>query len=316
MTQIDWISDSALSDYGHAAAIDAISRTLESGFDPSSDKVRSFVEFSQGQGLVMPSEIGDYVGLKFVTVAPGNPSNNLDRIQGIFTLFDSRSLTPLAQFNGAALTLLRTAAVSGAVISRLTEATEPKVALFGSGPQALAHILSIEVIANLKSVAVFARNSATSDTLLQTVRETGVSCHLGGREDLLEADIIITATTARDPLFTLDEINPNALIVAVGSHEASAREIGSEIVGAAQVFVEDVSTCLREAGDVIMAIQDGAISEAELVPMSSLFRNEPASKLRHGSEAGLKLYKSTGMPWQDLAIFSDIYEKRGFLATG
>jgi len=91
MTAIRWISNQELfASFGYARAIQAIGQLLESGFDPASDKQRTFVNFEHGQGLVMPSEIGDFAGLKFVTVAPENKKHNLDRIQGIYSLLTRR----------------------------------------------------------------------------------------------------------------------------------------------------------------------------------------------------------------------------------
>lgn len=310
MTTIEWISDSELFDFGFAAATESIARTLESGFDPATDKVRSFVDFSRGQGLVMPSEIGDYVGLKFVTVAPENPKRELDRIQGVFTLFDAETLSPLAQCNGAALTLLRTASVTTAVLTKLKLKANPKVAVFGSGPQALAHISSIHAAFGPESVLIYSRNSATASKLVESVNEMGIDCRRGGQSDLAEADLVITATTSRDPLFNLSQLNPNVVIAAVGSHEPDVRELGSDVVGAAQIFVEDVTTSLREAGEVVSAIQDGTISRESLIPISNLFGFNSIQADNQVLASGIRLYKSTGMPWQDLAIFGAFYESK------
>jgi len=305
MTAIRWISNQELfASFGYARAIEAIGQLLERGFDPASDKQRTFVNFEHGQGLVMPSEIGDFAGLKFVTVAPENPKHNLDRIQGIYSLFDSKTLTPLAQCDGAALTLLRTASVTAAMLQKLKVAESPKLAIFGSGPQALAHILSVKAILSPAAIAIFARNPESRAELMAGLSEQGIEAVAGTPEMLLAADLIVTATTARQPLFTLSEIKQTAVIAAVGSHEADAREVGSDVVAAAQVFVEELGASLREAGDVIMAIQDQAIAEAALIEVRDLFGNNQANSV---DETRIRFYKSTGMPWQDLALFSQAY---------
>lgn len=303
MTDIKWITNEQLfSEFGYRGAITAIADLLESGYDPATDKPRSFVDFQHGQGLIMPSEIGEYVGLKFVTVAPANPSKNLERIQGIYTLFDSKTLTPLAQCDGASLTLLRTASVSAAIISKLRLTPNPHVVVFGSGPQALAHIHALREIAEPASISIIARNKVSLSALIEKLNLHQIVAQEGAAADLKNADLIITATTSREPLFSLSDINPKAVVVAVGSHEPDAREIASDVMATGQVFIEERSAALREAGDVIMAIAEGGISESSLVEIKQLFAPHKSGLVTPDSEK-IRVYKSTGMPWQDLAIF-------------
>jgi len=120
MKQIRWVEALDLFEgFGYGKAISALASLLESGFDPAKDHSRLHVNFDNGEGLLMPSEIGDRVGLKFVTVAPSNPAKGLDRIQGIYSLLDAATLTPLLQCDGAALTLLRTSSMTAATVKRL-----------------------------------------------------------------------------------------------------------------------------------------------------------------------------------------------------
>ncbi|MEZ7826993.1 MAG: ornithine cyclodeaminase family protein, partial [Aquiluna sp.] len=82
----------------------------------------------------------------------------------------------------------------------------------------------------------------------------------------------------------------------------SARELPGNLLGIGTVFIEDRSAALREAGDVIMAINEGFVTEEDLVEVKNLFTSE--QKLDSQS---LRIYKSSGMPWQDLAIFGAAY---------
>lgn len=256
----------------------------------------------------MPSEIGQFAGLKFVTVAPDNPALGQDRIQGIYSLFDAKTLSPLAQCDGAALTLLRTASVTAAMLQKLKVATSPKVAVFGSGPQALAHILATREISNPSEVSIFARNQQSRAELIAGLALEGIEASVGTPKKLAEADLIITATTARSPLFALSEIKPDCVIAAVGSHEAAAREIGSDVVGASQVFIEEHDACLREAGDIVLALLDQSITEDSLIEVRDLFFGAEGQEQIEAKDSGIRFYKSTGMPWQDLAIFAEAFK--------
>jgi ornithine cyclodeaminase len=304
MSPVQWVSDQELfSKFGYGKAIAAVSQALTDGFDPATDKPRSFVEFGSGQGLVMPSENLQFVGLKFVTLAPKNPSKGIPRIQGIYTLFDAATLTPLAQCDGAALTLLRTSCVTAAMVQKLELADKPKVVVFGSGPQAFAHIMAISAISMPSAIHVLARNTAGVEKLVVDLRFHGIEATAGSTKDLAEADLVITATTAREPLFAAEQVKTTAVVAAVGSHEPNARELPGKLLANGTVYIEDQSAALREAGDVIMAINEGFVSVQDLVEVKELFTTEPKI-----NSQTLRIYKSAGMPWQDLAIFGAAYK--------
>jgi ornithine cyclodeaminase/alanine dehydrogenase-like protein (mu-crystallin family) len=88
-----------------------------------------------------------------------------------------------------------------------------------------------------------------------------------------------------------------AIVIAVGSHEPDARELDTPLLGRATVVVEDVATALREAGDVVLAIADGALLATDLVPMRDAVIKPHALALDRPL-----VFKSVGMAWQDLVI--------------
>jgi ornithine cyclodeaminase/alanine dehydrogenase-like protein (mu-crystallin family) len=283
------------------AAVDAISEVLAGRFDPADDVVRSSVDTAHGQFLLMPSERGDFAGVKVVTVAPGNPSFGLPRIQGVYLLFDALTLTLLATFDAAALTTLRTPAVSlAAVRPALARIHEPiRVVVFGTGPQALGHLDTLVAVADqpIGSVVFIARNPARVDPSVtgrgRVIAVAGEEAHAA----LSVAHMVVCATTAREPLFPADAIAPDAIVIAVGSHEPTARELDGALLGRATVIVEDVATALREAGDVIMAIDEGTLDPGALIPIKDVFTG--ATQL---SSHGTVVFKSVGMSWEDLAV--------------
>ena len=108
---------------------------------------------------------------------------------------------------------------------------------------------------------------------------------------LRSADVVVCATSARAPLFDSALLRDDVVVVAVGSHEPDARELDAALLGRATVVVEDVATALREAGDVVLAIAEGALDPADLVPMRDVVtgavdaaRRPPAGvqERRHG----------------------------------
>jgi len=302
MNQIRWVDASDLFEgFGYDKAISALASLLESGFDPTTDHPRLHVDFDNGQGLLMPSEIGDRVGLKFVTVAPSNPTRGLDRIQGIFSLLDSATLTPLLQCDGAALTLLRTASMTASTVQKLSPPEKPRTAIFGSGPQAVAHALALRHATSTNQIYLFARNPATSKAVISRLLSEGFDASLGDPGQLANADIVVTATSSAQPLFAAKDLKANAIIAAVGSHDPNSRELPGELMASGSVYVESLDSALREAGDVVLAISEGNLAESALIELKQLFGG--SVDLRENER---RIYKSTGMSWQDLAIMAAV----------
>jgi ornithine cyclodeaminase/alanine dehydrogenase-like protein (mu-crystallin family) len=287
-----------------ADAVEAITAALASGLDPAADLPRQAVPLRAGQFLLMPSEgarSGAHVGIKVATVAPGNPALGLPRIQASYLLFDAESLTLVAVLDGTALTTLRTPAVSvAAVRARLLAASGPlRLAVFGAGPQAHGHVATLaEALAPHRTVA----------TVSILVRDLSRARPTDGAEiialgstravDVLRAaDVIVCATSARTPLFDADVVANTAVVIAVGSHEPDAREVPAALCARATVVVEDAATALREAGDVCLALEEGALQARDLVPM----RDVVVGHARPGPDRPL-LFKSVGMSWQDLVV--------------
>src|SRR5690554_2396703 len=156
---IPWVSaDEVFARVSFGDAIRAIRRDIRAGLDPSTDFDRGIIELSQGQLLLMPTESSQFVGVKVTSVAPNNPSRGQERIQGVYVLMDSASLTPVALLDGRALTTLRTPAVSAAVADILAPETVDHVVVFGSGPQSSGHIEALRAIRTINRVTVVARD--------------------------------------------------------------------------------------------------------------------------------------------------------------
>ena len=288
----------AVSALGPAAAIRAIRDALLEGLDPASDPPRVSVDLSQGQFLLMPSEVSSAAGVKVVTVAPDNPALGLPRIQAAYLVFDRRTLSLSAVLDGTALTTLRTPAVSvAAVVDRLPH-RPVRVTILGSGPQAVGHARTLAAVRPIERITYVVRDP--SRTPLDAVG-------LGSpRADdaLRTADVVVCATSARSPVLDSGLLRGSVVVVAVGSHEPDARELDAALLGRATVVVEDVAAALREAGDVVLAIADGALGASDLVPMREVVSG--AVDVPHDRPV---VFKSVGMAWQDLVVASAVLEQ-------
>jgi ornithine cyclodeaminase/alanine dehydrogenase-like protein (mu-crystallin family) len=298
------LDSEAVASCSRRAAVEAISVALRSGVDPADDLPRDVVPVHAGQFLLMPSEQSSthaYAGIKVATVAPDNPSRGLPRIQASYLLFDAETLTLVAILDGSALTTLRTPAVSVAAIRPrlLAGSGSLRIAIIGAGPQARGHAATLAAALpparSLASVSYLVRDPSRVAPL-----DDSEVVALGSRrsdDELRAADVIVCATSARSPLFDADLVADTAVVVAVGSHEPDAREVSDSLCGRSTVVVEDIATALREAGDVVLAVDKGALQARDLVPMRDVVAEravpDPSRPL---------LFKSVGMSWQDLAI--------------
>ena len=256
------------------AAIDALRAALLAGLDPEADPPRGALAVGAGELLVMPSATADHAVVKLVTVG-GEP-----RIQGVCVVFDAATLAPVALVDGIALTNVRTPAVSALAVRALAAPDARRLLVFGRGPQAHGHVEAIRAVRPIEHVEMVGRDGSGVEQLVRA------------------ADIICCATTAREPLFDGALVADHATVVAIGSHEPDAREVDDTLVGRATVVVESRTSALREAGDVIGAIRGGALREDELVTLADLVRG------RVSVPAGPRLFKSTGMAWEDAVVAS------------
>lgn len=254
-------------------AADALEAALRAGFDPERDPPRGAVALGRGELLVMPSAVGGHAAVKLVSVG-GEP-----RIQGVCVVFDGQNLAPVALVDGIALTNLRTAAVSTVAVRRLAAPDVRRLLVFGRGPQARAHVEAMRAIRPIERVDMLGREGGDAEGLVAA------------------ADLICCCTTAREPLFDGNLVADGATVVAIGSHEEDAREVDDALVRRAVVVVESRTSALREAGEVISAVGSGALDRHQLLTLAELVVEDPPLE-----RARPRLFKSTGMAWEDAVV--------------
>lgn len=299
-----------------AAAADALAGVLLAGLDPETCPPRSALPVpGGGELLLMPAATGAYAGVKIAGVAPGNPALGLPRITGTYLLLDGPTLRPLALLDGAALTTLRTPAVSALALRHLVPAGRPlRLLIFGSGPQAYGHLEAVHAMRQLAEVVVVARagsadSAAGAEKLAAHARGLGVPARSGVAAEVADADLVICCTTSREPLFDGRLIAPGATVVAVGSHEPDAREVDTALVRRASVYVESRAAALREAGDLLVPEAEGAIGAGHI---SGTLADLVAGRMPGAGAASCpQLFKSVGMAWEDLAVAVALFEAAG-----
>lgn len=291
----------AVAALGWADAITALRRAVAAGAGAGTPP-RTAVDVRAGQLLIMAADAGDYAGVKVATIAPGNSARYRPRVQGEYLLLDGSTLSTLAIVDGVALTARRTAAVSALAVDLLASPDAAHVVVFGTGPQALAHVQAMAAIRSVRNVTVVGRRP---DRAADFAARCGIPATVAGAESVTSADVVVCATTARAPLFDSSRLTPSATVVAVGSHEPSAREVDTALVARAVVVVESRASARREAGDVLLAVDDGVPFEravdGDLAELVAGRLAVPSGRPR--------LFKSVGEAWEDLAVAAAVYER-------
>ncbi len=281
-----------------SAAIDA----LEAGFrsqDPSAQPLRSHLATPAGSLLLMPAFGVGRVGVKLVTLTPDNPERGLPYIGGVYVLFDAVTQTPEAIVDGAALTALRTAAVSGLATRHLANPDAERLVIFGAGVQARSHLEAMVAVRPIRHVTVVSRTPERSRALVAEARDRGIGADVGDVDALAGADVICTCTTSGDPLFDGARLVAGVHVNAVGSYQPASRELDTSAMLRARVVVETREAALAEAGELAIPIGEGTFGPEHVV--ADLAEVVRGARVRT-APAEVTVFKSVGLAFEDLIV--------------
>ncbi len=279
------------------AAIDALEAAFASPLPET--PLRSQVETPSGTLLVMPSAGSPGLGVKLVTLTPSNPERGLPFLHAAYALFDGRTQALLALIDGAALTALRTAAVSGLATRYLARPDTARLVIFGAGVQARAHLGAMRAVRPVTSVVVVSRTPERAEELVREARETGLVAEVGGPETVAEADLVCTCTTSPEPVFDGRRLADGAHVNAVGAYTPDTRELDGETVRRARVVVETREVAMAEAGDLLIPMREGAVGQDQV--LADLAEVLAGAVVRRGPK-DVTVFKSVGVAFEDLVV--------------
>jgi ornithine cyclodeaminase len=279
-------------------AIDALEAALRAPGLPDAPQ-RVVASAEGGQLLVMPAAGAIGSGAKLVTVQPDNPSRGLPLVQAAYALFARETLVPLALFEGAELTRLRTAAVSAVATRHLAREDATQLLVFGAGVQARGHVEAMVAVRPIEQVIVVDSGSGSAGELVTELTGSGIEGRVGRPEDVRETDIVCACTTASEPLFDGQLLAAGTHVNAVGSYQPHTREVDSRTLARAQVVLEDRNAVLAEAGDLRIPLDEGAI-DSEWV--AGDLRDVVTGACRRSGPDAITFFKSVGVAWEDLVV--------------
>ncbi|HEY2829950.1 MAG TPA: ornithine cyclodeaminase family protein [Thermoanaerobaculia bacterium] len=253
-----------------------------------------------------------YYALKEICLFPGNPARGLDTHLGAVLLHSGETGELLAAANASAITAIRTAAVSAVATKLLAREDASTLAIIGAGVQAKSHLEAIPLVRDIGSIHICSRSRAKAEALAATDPRAKVVETI--EEAVREADIVVTATSSKEPVVRREWLADGVHINAVGSSVASSRELDSATMAAASLFVDRRESTVKESGDYLMALGEGAIREGHIRAEIGEILLGKAQGRTAADE--ITLFKSLGIALEDLASVAFLYDKASRLRRG
>jgi len=249
-------------------------------------------------------------GLKAICFFYGNAAFNKDAHQGCVLLSSGETGELLAIMNATAITAIRTAAVSGLATRLLSRKDAHDLAIVGSGGQARMHLRAFSEVRQIKRARVVSLNPDHPKQLADEMRDElpfPVEPMTSVEGALKDADLIVTATNAREPVIRRDWIADGAHVTGIGTYSPESREIDSATMAAARIFVDRRESALNEAGDFILPLKEGLLTNDSIVgEIGEVLLGQVSGRI---SNEEITLFKSLGLAIEDLACAEYLYQK-------
>ena len=255
-----------------------------------------------GTGLVMPAYIhgAPYFATKLVSVHEDNPRSGLSTVNAQIAVNDAETGLPVALMDGTHVTSARTGAIGGLAARHLTDG-EISVGVVGAGTQGRWQVRTIAAAASVESVEFFDLDDEMLEGAVDELAdEIGAPVTAGESADAVVdgADVVVTATTSPEPVFSGEKLAPEAVVVAIGAYTPEMQEIGPETFEQAETVFADVPSEVAEIGDVSNAPIDGS----ELIPYGDLLSGE------FTPPPGITVVESVGSAVMDAATAEFVFD--------
>jgi ornithine cyclodeaminase/alanine dehydrogenase-like protein (mu-crystallin family) len=239
-------------------------------------------------------------GLKSVCIFPGNPARRLDAHQGGVMLFDGETGELRALIDASAVTSIRTAAVSAVATRALARADSRVLAILGSGVQARAHLRAMAEVQWFDEARVWSRTAEHAQAFAAEAQAPfPVEAADSAEAAVRGADVVVTVTSASEPIIELGWLGPGAHVNAVGSSIPTARELDSATIAAAALFVDRRESTVNESGEYLRAVEEQEIGPSHI--RAELGEVLVGSHQGRRSEDELTVFVSLGLAVEDLA---------------
>ncbi len=270
--------------------------------------VRAVLQMPTGAFFVMPAATGSVAGVKAITYLPGNAAIERPVIQGLVTLFDSRTGDPLAILDAASLTAIRTAAASGLATRHMARANAHVLAILGAGVQARTHLEAMLAVRDVREIRVWSRSRerATAFALSAAALHQSVRTCDSAALAVRDADIVCSVTSSPVPVVSSSDLADGAHVNAVGAHTRSTRELDGATIARSRFVVDSLDAAHAECGELAMAVSEGACEASHVAgDLAAVVTGRTAGR---SSDRELTVFKSLGLAMEDVFAATAVFE--------
>jgi ornithine cyclodeaminase len=255
-------------------------------------------------------------GAKVQSVYPHNFEHGRSSHQGGVLLFDRETGRPVALINASVITGMRTPAASAVATRVLSRPDASELALIGYGEQAERHIATIRAVRPLSRIRVWGRNPDRAKAFADHQTSKGIPTvpYDTARAAVDGADIICTVTSAKFPVLMGEWLTPGTHINAVGASVAALQEVDLECVKRSRIWVDYMPMAMTAASDIFEPLAKGIIGPSNLIGEIGAALNGTITGRTAPSE--ITLYRSLGVPAQDIVFANFIFQKARDLGLG
>jgi ornithine cyclodeaminase len=283
--------------------------------------LRSIMPVGGGNNMgMMPGAMQDpsCFGIKLISLYPQNPKVGFSSHQGAMVMFESEYGAAIGMMNSDRLTAIRTAAASGVATRALAREDASRLAIIGYGEQAGVHLDAMVAVRPVETVVVAGRNAESAAKFAKEAAkrypELAISSTGSVQEAVKDTDIICTVTATDEPVLFGTWVAPGTHLNIVGSSIPSKREIDTDLVARASMYVDYRPSTMAQAGEFKLAIDEGRVNADHIrAEIGELLAGEATGR---SSDDEITLYRSLGVAAQDLACAHFVLEQAKELGKG
>jgi ornithine cyclodeaminase/alanine dehydrogenase-like protein (mu-crystallin family) len=258
---------------------------------------------STGTVLIMPAwQPGGFLGIKTVTIAPGNSSRGLPGLFSIYVLYDAQTGEPLAQIDGNEITSRRTAAASALAASYMARPDARTLLIVGAGRVGSLLAEAYRTVLPIERVTVWDCNPAAAESLANRLQTQGIDAEAAAAADLDQAagraDVVSCATLATQPIVRGAWLHPHSHLDLIGSFTPQMREADDACFVGARVLI-DTEEAVQKSGDLLGPMARGVVTAGSISgTLADLARGTVFGRC---ADTGRTVFKSVGTALEDLA---------------
>ena len=295
--------------------IEAVDRAMRAVSSGGADvPLRTIMLLPGGRNFfgVMPGYLDDPRGLgaKILTVYPDNTKHGLSSHIGLVVLFDTENGFPLAVMDAAQITAIRTAAASAVATRALARKHASRLAILGTGEQAVTHLEAISKVRSLRTVRIWGRSADKAEQFAQehsSRLSVRIEVSKTAEEAVNGADIVCTVTASHEPVLKGAWLGRGTHVNLVGSSRLTSREADDDVVAASRFYVDSRTSARAEAGELKHAMDAGRVGADHI--LGEIGEVLGGTVVGRAGDDDITVYKSLGVSAQDMAAAHVIYDR-------